>query len=83
MTRNLFLLILLLVAAVAAYRSVVFVDEAETVVVPMAKTTGSLAPANGCAVLACDETAKVELVMDADDTGLVTVVGSATVECVF
>jgi membrane protease subunit HflC len=33
MRRNLFLLALLLVAAVAAYRSVVFVDEAETVIV--------------------------------------------------
>ena len=33
MRRNLFLLALLLVAAVAAYRSVVFVDEAETVII--------------------------------------------------
>lgn len=59
------------------------VDEAETVIVAMTKTMGSLDPANGCSVLACDETAKVELVMDADDTGMVTVVGSATVECAY
>jgi hypothetical protein len=57
------------------------VDEAQTVVVPMEKVLNSLDPANGCAVLPCQETAKVELVMDADDTGMVTVVGSATVEC--
>ena len=53
----------------------------DTVVVPMEKTNGSLDPAEGCAVLPCQETAKVELVMDADDTGMVTVTGSATVEC--